>query len=63
MDERPELPTEKAFVLKLSRDTGHMLAPFAGRLEHLSTGRRARFATVEEFLAALIRLLDEEQQG
>ena len=63
MDERPELPSEKAFVLKLSRETGQMLAPFAGRVEHLSTGRRVRFATVEEFLAALTRLLDEEAKG
>jgi len=63
MNERPELPMEKAFVLKLSRDTGNMLTPFAGRLEHLSTGRRVRFATVEEFLAALTRLLDEEARG
>ena len=63
MDERPELPTEKAFVLKLSRDTDHFLAPFAGRLEHLSTGRRVRFATVQEFLEALIRLLGEEARA
>ena len=63
MDERPELPSEKAFVLKLSRETGQMLAPFAGRLEHLSTGRRLRFGTVQEFLEALVRLLDEDARG
>ena len=53
----PELPTEKAFVVQLGRETGATLQPFVGRVEHLATGRRARFATFEEFLAALGRLL------
>jgi len=55
----PWLPTEKAFVLQLSRDTGSTLHPFAGRLEHLSTCRRERFETLEDFLIALKRLLEE----
>lgn len=53
----PELPTGKAFVLQLSRDTGPTLQPFAGRVEHLATGRRVRFATFEDFQQAVIRLL------
>ena len=52
-----ELPTAKAFVLQLSRETGPALTPFVGRVEHLATGRRSRFHTVEEFLAAVARLL------
>jgi hypothetical protein len=55
----PELPSTKAFVLQLTRATGPTLEPFAGRVEHLSTGRRTRFETVEGFLAALRRLLIE----
>jgi hypothetical protein len=55
----PELPTGKAFVLQLSRDTGPTLQPFAGRVEHLASGRRARFATFKDFRAAVIRLLSE----
>jgi hypothetical protein len=55
----PELPTGKAFVLQLSRDTGPTLQPFAGRVEHLASGRRARFATFEDFRAVVIRLLRE----
>lgn len=58
----PELPTGKAFVLQFSRDTGPTLQPFAGRVEHLATGRRARFATFEEFQQAVIRLLREAQR-
>jgi hypothetical protein len=53
------LPAEKAFVLQLSRDTGSTLHPFAGRLEHLSTCRRERFESLEDFLTALKRLLEE----
>lgn len=50
---------QKAFVLQLTRDTGPALQPFAGRVEHLSTGRRARFEKVDELLDALARLLKE----
>jgi hypothetical protein len=58
----PELPTGKAFVLQLSHDTGPTLQPFAGRVEHLATGRRVRFSTFEDFRAAVIRLLSEAKQ-
>jgi hypothetical protein len=58
----PELPTGKAFVLQLSRDTGPTLRPFAGRVEHLASGRRARFASFEDFRAAVTRLLAEANQ-
>ena len=51
----------KAFVLQLSRDTGPTLQPFTGRVEHLATGRRVRFATFEDFQQAVIRLLSEAQ--
>ena len=57
--ESPELPTGMAFVLQLSRDTGPTLQPFTGRIEHLSTGRRVRFDSFEDFRAAVMRLLDE----
>lgn len=57
--EAPEFPTNLTLVLQLSRDTGPTLRPFAGRLEHLSTGRRARFDSLEAFQAAVMRLLDE----
>ena len=57
--ESPELPTGRVFVLHLSRYTGPALQPFTGRVEHLSTGRRVRFDSFEDFLAAVIRLLGE----
>jgi hypothetical protein len=58
----PGLPPKKAFVLQLKGDTGPTLEPFVGRVEHLSTGRRVRFTTLDEFLAALTRLLEETGQ-
>ena len=45
--EAPELPTEKAFVVQLTRETDPSLEQFAGRVEHIASGRRLRFG--EEF--------------
>jgi len=54
-----ELPTEKAFVLQLTRETGATLKPFAGRVEHVASGRRVRFGNFAAFRAAVARLLTE----
>lgn len=55
----PELPTDRAFVLQLSRDSGRAPEPFIGRVEHLASGRRVRFNGLVDFQAAVIRLLTE----
>jgi hypothetical protein len=60
--EPPELPTEKAFVVQLSAETGPTLEPFAGRVEHLASGHRLRFGDFAAFRAAVIRLLVETKQ-
>jgi len=60
--EGPELPTGKAFVLQLSRDTGPALEPFIGRVEHLATGRRLRFESFADFQSAVIRLLSDTRE-
>ena len=57
--EAPELPTEKAFVVQLTRETGPGLEPFAGRVEHIASGRRLRFGDFAAFRAAVTRLLSE----
>jgi hypothetical protein len=56
---QPALPAWKAFVVQFSRDTGDLSGPCSGRVEHLSSGRRAQFHSPEELLAILGRLLDE----
>jgi len=61
--EAPELPTEKAFVLQLTRETGPGLEPFAGRVEHVASGRRLRFGDFAAFRAAVTRLLAEARRS
>jgi len=53
------LPAWKAFVVQFSRDTDTESGTFSGRIEHLSSGRRARFASEHELLTVLGKLLDE----
>lgn len=55
----PALPAWKAFVVQFSRDTDGD-SRFSGRVEHLQSGRHARFASVEELTDALRRLLEEQ---
>jgi hypothetical protein len=57
--EGPTLPAYKAFVLQFSRETRLRAGAFSGRVEHISSGRRARFASTQELLAVLGKLLDE----
>ena len=57
--EGPTLPPWKAFVVQFSRETSTGTGVFSGRIEHLNSGRRARFASKDELLENLIRLLDE----
>jgi len=55
----PALPSWKAFVIQLSHDTTPDSGIFAGRVEHLSSGRRQRFASGKELLATVMRLLSD----
>jgi hypothetical protein len=57
--EPPEFSTSMALVLQLSATTGPALRPFVGRVEHVSTGRRVRFDSLEGFQAAVVKLLSE----
>jgi hypothetical protein len=49
----------KAFVLQFSRETGTKAGIFSGRVAHLRSGRRARFASREELLPVLSKMLDD----
>ena len=59
----PALPPWKAFVVQLSKDTTPDSGTFAGRVEHLGSGRRERFSSGKELLASLLRLLEEAEHG
>jgi hypothetical protein len=54
----PNLPARKALVVQFTRETSGTGQTFAGRVEHLSSGTGLRFASAEELLAALRRLLE-----
>jgi len=56
---QPKLPAWKAFVVQFSRDTVSATAGCSGRIEHLSSGRRAAFSSAAELLAAFDQLLAE----
>jgi hypothetical protein len=58
-EEGAALPVWKAFVVQFSRETRPRTGTFSGRVEHLSSGRRARFGTTRELLAALRKMLSE----
>jgi hypothetical protein len=57
--EGPVLPAWRAFVVQFSRQTEPATHSLSGRIEHLSSGRRAHFESPEELLEALCRLLEE----
>ena len=44
-------------MIQLSHDTTPDSGIFAGRVEHLTSGRRERFASGKELLSSVMRLL------
>ena len=58
-DDVPALPVSKAFVVQFSRETATQSGIFSGRIEHLSSGRRARFGSKEELFTAVSEMLDQ----
>jgi len=57
--EAPALPVWKAFVVQFTRETCTHPRTFAGRVEHVRSGRRARFASTRGLLAVLRKMLHE----
>ena len=51
------LPYAKSFVVQFSADTDPRLGITTGRVEHLQTGRRSRFASADELLAWITAML------
>jgi hypothetical protein len=58
----PTLPAWKAFAVQFSTETGASTGVFSGRVEHLNSGRRARFASKEDLLAVLERMLGDIEE-
>jgi len=61
-DSRPLLPYAKSFVVRFAEDTDPRLIRATGRVEHLETGRRARFGSVVELLVSIGGLLADRAE-
>ena len=58
--DRPGLPYSNAFVVQFTAETDARLEQAGGRVEHLQSGRRARFASTVDLLACMVSLLTDE---
>ena len=55
------LPSHRAFLVHLSSDADPARDFFCGRVEHVKSGRRARFNGAEELHFFLTQVLEEEE--
>jgi hypothetical protein len=51
-----------AFVIQVRAGANFATGQAAGRVEHVASGRTARFESVDELLQILDRLLEEERR-
>ena len=58
---QPSLPTNRVFVVQFRTPPPGAPARYDGRVEHLVSGQVARFHSLEELLAFMIRVLGDVQ--
>ena len=58
---QPSLPTNRVFVVQFRIQPPGAPSPYDGRVEHLVSGQVARFHSLEELLAFMIRVLTDVQ--
>jgi hypothetical protein len=65
LQSQPVLPTNRAFVVQFRTPPTEAPCAYEGRVEHLVSGQEARFASLEELLAFMLRILAavQEQTG
>ena len=54
------LPYARAFVVQFTSNTKVTLERAEGRVEHMQSGRRVRFASTEALLASFVHFLADE---
>jgi hypothetical protein len=59
----PPLPTELAFVVQFAADTAAPQGRFTGRVEHIVSGRASHFASREDLLGFIERVLTTLSAG
>lgn len=60
----PALPSDRAFVVQLTADSDPARGVYLGRVEHVRTGRCARFGSAGElqrFLAEVVSALERDR--
>ena len=55
--EEPALPYARAFMVQFSADTDARLKHAVGRIEHLQTGTRRRFASISDLRRCIAAML------
>jgi hypothetical protein len=60
---QPALPTNRAFVVQFRSPRPESPLTYDGRVEHLVSGREARFHSLEELLAFMVRVLTDVHQA
>jgi hypothetical protein len=59
---QPALPANQAFVVQFRAPLSEGAPTYDGRVEHLVSGQEARFHSLEELLAFMIRVLTDVQR-
>ena len=59
---QPSLPTDRVFVVQFRLQPTGAPSQYDGRVEHLVSGQVARFHSLEELQAFMIRVLTDVQQ-
>jgi len=62
-NKQPALPTKRAFVVQLHADAQVEQGQWQGRVEHLNSGEAEHFASSEELLAFMARVLMAREQA
>jgi hypothetical protein len=58
---QPSLPTDRVFVVQFRPQPAGASPSYDGRVEHLASYQVARFHSLEELLAFMIRVLTDVQ--
>jgi hypothetical protein len=59
--QQPSLPANRAFVVQVHADAKLEQGQWQGRVEHLVSYRAARFRSLEELLAFMVKVLSEPE--
>jgi len=57
------IPSENAFLVQLAEDVDPAHGELSGRVEHLESGRRARFGSHAELLVQFAPMLEERRRA